>query len=300
MKSMVGSSSGIEKITNDVNKKTFAEMIANGLIKSVEINRNGRLWASQVGVCARKGALKAIEKKQDVEEASKYAYCEIGIAIEKIVLDGIDNDGYLVKRDVKLPAIRGLNLGGYIDAIAIQKGKIFCLEVKSVGNITPTSPISSFKSYYTHKNQALVYAAITGLDASLLYFSRNPAGWNGWLNIKQFDFTFAEDSSQIKQALFNTVYARMCLDNSVLPEPSLELTSKSRCGFCDYKYQCWNDEPIVSELVAPDTTTRHDLFTRALSSTEKLMEKAGERRVKFINRLRRKKTIDEQLRRYGM
>jgi hypothetical protein len=304
-KSMVGGSSGIDSIKNNFMKKTFTEMVSAGLVKYERIERDGRLWASQVGVCARKGALAAIEKKNEVRDPSFYAFCELGITIEKIVLHGIENDGYLISKKrkyLKVPAIRGLNLGGYIDALAVQKGDLWCLEVKSAGNFVPSSPKSTFKSFHTHKGQVLLYSALTGLNASLFYFSRQPAGFNGWLNIKQFDFIFSEpeDYKQIRQALFNAVYARECLNVGILPDKSAELEYKSNCGFCNYTWQCWEDEPIVSELRIGSAQEKYDTFARAFDRTDRILEKAPQRRLALMNRLKKDKSIEEQLRKYNI
>src|SRR5690606_33434459 len=95
---------------------TISKLVVRGMSKINQRQRNGRLYASDAGFCARQTALQADRDDYEVQTAATTAYYAIGVTIEDLVLNGLYESGALLFKGYKLPDI-GLNLGGYIDAI---------------------------------------------------------------------------------------------------------------------------------------------------------------------------------------
>jgi hypothetical protein len=253
------------------------DVVSVGLEKYVDVERNGRLWASQTAMCARQGALEATYVGSNKETSAKQFYCEIGNIIESLIIEGLENDGRLLFDQYQVPDV-GLNLGGYVDAIAIQGGLIRSVEIKSCGAL-PASPREDQKA------QAMIYSALTGLPATIIYFSRSVADWNGKLKTKQFDFVF--DADELNPYLLNAVYARMCIDEGILPEMPGHFTNQSQCHFCNYKGLCWDDRRELSHLEDVGFTKLHEdiLLRKAPRKANAVMDAVNERRNGVLKHL---------------
>lgn len=258
---------GVQDINDSM---TLSDCLGFGLNEIEDVDRKGRLWASQTGHCPRRGALEATIITQRPFSAASRFYCEIGNTIEDLIVKAWNERGRLFFAQYKLPKLREfprLNMGGYVDAIALQDNQIRVLEIKSCGAM-PTKPKPE------HESQAMVYSAYTGFPATLFYFSREVATWNGKLKTVQFDLSF--DVDDLNHYMFNAVMARVCIEKGVMPPMPPLLTTKSRCGMCNFIDFCWDDEQkrMVdgSTLVIPDAGTTARLTKKALAITNEIMK----------------------------
>lgn len=279
---------GVDDIEKDI---SLSECLSLGLNDFEEVNHDGRLWASQVSHCPRKGALEATIKERRSFNASNKMYCEIGNTVESLILKGWEERNRLLFSQYKLPDIRefkDLNLGGYIDAIALQGTKIRSVEIKTCGAL-PLKPRQDQES------QALLYSAFTGFPATLLYFSREVADWNGSLKVQQFDYQF--DEEELRHYMFNAVYARVCIRDGIIPDKSTKINVKSHCFYCNFIDYCWDesfDEKVMLKrhrLSQPTITENIKATEEALKITDKVMSPE--------NIISRKNGILKHLSRFG-
>lgn len=217
--------------TGDVfpSSSTLTSAILRGLSTTEEIHRDGRLWASQVGACSRRGFLESQRQGLDTISPASSFYFDVGNLYEEKVLAALDNQKVLLFAQYRLPDV-GLNLGGKIDGIVIINDKIKLIEIKTCGEL-PNSPKPE------HLAQAMVYTAISGLSPIVLYVSRHVAGWDGLLKIKEF--SLEPTHTELQATLFSTVYARLAINMGVLPDIPMSFTSRKNCGFCNFIEHCW-------------------------------------------------------------
>lgn len=239
-------------------------LVIRGMSAQRHTDRRERMYASDAGFCERQAALNATSEGLSNQTAANTAYFEIGSRIEEVVLDALFNQGSLLFKQYRLPDV-GLNLGGFIDGIITVAGRVRVLEVKSCGTL-PTVPKGP------HAAQALVYAAITGLPATLFYFSRSVAKFGGELLVKEFELDEAYDEK--RAALFRAVYARMAMDAGVIPDKPVHLTGEAMCGFCSFTNVCWGGESLPAGSVPITPRQSFEMVKRANELVDHLMSPA--------------------------
>ncbi len=221
---------------------TLVGTIRHGMSSTKENDRNGRIYASQASFCVRQAVLKSTNNEDlEIVTPTNAAYYALGITIEDLVINALTRQGALLYPQYKLPDI-GLNLGGYIDAIVMIGGKIRVLEVKSCG-VMVTEPKPE------HAAQAMVYSAVTGLPASLLYFSRHVAGFDGQLQIKEFPLIVTNDDA--RRTLFRVAYVHHAIEMGIIPDMPDYFTVEQDCGYCPFKENCWHNYPLPRPVVSP-------------------------------------------------
>lgn len=218
--------------------ENLLDVITDGLRKSEMQDYDGRIHASSSGYCPRRGALEATYKGVRSYEATSALYFKMGIALEDVILDSLDNKKRLLFRQYHLPEI-GINLGGKVDGIVIHNGKLHCLEIKSCGATLPSKPDDE------HLSQINIYSSVTGLPGLLLYVSRSVQHYSGELKLKLFDLGFSVDMSK---SLHNSAVAYFASKNLLLPEIPSYITSEKDCGYCPFKSICWQGELDKSTL----------------------------------------------------
>jgi hypothetical protein len=243
-------------------RERICDWVVRGMSSSDDRERNGRLWASDVGLCEKRAVLNATKENGiSIATATNNAYFKLGIEIEEIVLDALFKKDKLLYKDYRLPDI-GLNLGGRIDGIVFVGGKIRVLEVKSCGAM-PSKPKP------THAAQAAVYAAITGLPATVLYFSRNVAKFDGKLLIDEFDLE--PDETKKREVIFRIVYSQLAVDEKIIPNKPLSITSKGSCGYCNYTNDCWGEDEINYHYPKVTPKQHLELLDKSNAFTDKLL-----------------------------
>lgn len=246
---------------------SIAALVTKGLTKSVAYDRQGRLYASDAGLCQRRAVLFSIHTEPSIDTAASAGYYAMGNAIEGLIMDGLFNSKALLFKQYRLPDI-GLNLGGYIDGIVLVNGRIRVLEVKSCGKL-PDFP----KPH--HAAQAYIYSAITGIPASLLYFSRTVAKVDGSLLIKEF--SMEEDQEEKRKSLFRAVLASMAVRKQVVPDKSPQMTSEAACleAFCPFTASCWHGAKLQTDWPMASATDNLELVNQAKERTDALLSPAS-------------------------
>ena len=251
--------------------KGIEATIASGLTSQQNIRPNGRLYASIVGFCSRKGMLSATNEESQIISASSVVYMRMGEEMENIVIDSLYKKRVLLFKQYNLPNI-GLNLGGKVDAIVLDNNKVRAVEIKSCGQI-PTQQKPG------HRQQALLYEAVSGLPSSVLYFSRTVADYHGQLKLKNIPSNPTD--RELQMVIYNAAYAHEAIQMGVVPpKPAL---SEQDCKFCPFIDFCYHGREIEGKQVAtPDQ--HYELSQIALERTTEIMDPDAvrERRIGVI------------------
>lgn len=239
--------------------ETIEAVIKKGMSEISTYERGGRIYASASAYCARQTFLYSMDSDTVVISPTSTAYMKLGIAIENMLLSALLEQDALLFAGYKLPEI-GINMGGKVDAIVYVDGKISVLEVKSCTNL-PMNPKPE------HRAQALMYAAVTGFPASVLYFSRKVADYKSQLLIKNLPLNATKD--ELLATMFTACYAHFAMEMGVIP-PMPIFESQASCGFCKFIDNCWNGRPFNAPVVSPE---EHKLLVeKATALAEQLMD----------------------------
>lgn len=244
--------------------KTIAGLAIAGLSTISPTSREGRLYASDAGACARKAVLSATSNDMILNNPASNAYYGIGNAIEELLIKGLTKSDAILFSQYRLPPV-GINMGGYIDAIVIVNGKIRVLEIKSCGKL-PNGPKPA------HTSQAAIYSAITGLPATLLYMSRSVANATGALQLAEFEL---ESYHSVKRdAVYSAVLADVCVKRGVVPHKPYTMTEEKMCDeiYCPFTAICWHGQKLP--VTYPEVSVEDNplVIKEATELTDKIMD----------------------------
>ncbi len=264
-------------------EKNLNEIVVRGMTNIRSKTRDGRLYASQSGQCERKTALTSTQVGNEVITASMNAYFKIGETIEELILDSLFDQGILLFKQYRLPDI-GINMGGYVDGIIFVDGQVKVLEIKSCGTV-PNKPKPD------HLAQTLIYSAITGLPAQIMYMSRQPADFYGNMNIETFDIETSTEN--LSKAVWSAVYGYLAVGMGVLPDRPPHM-KKSYCGFCPGFNDCWKTGPKneIKGLKSPTSDQHAELVESTSKFVEAILNPVAtkDRRIGVLNFLSRNGT----------
>ena len=240
--------------------RSLIHLVTKGMSKLPFEGRTDRFYASDAGFCPRQAALKSRGGGEIDNPASFNAYCELGNTIEALVLGALTSTGNLLFKQYRIPDI-GLNLGGKIDGIIVSDGKLRVLEIKSCGELPKTDPKPE------HKAQALIYSAVTGLPASVLYFSRDVVDFKGSLMLKEFPLDDLVDEK--RATIYRAALAYFSTRKGILPDIPSHLTTAKDCGHCPFKDFCWDGvATVTTDLKPPSGPEGEKLVEQATLFTE--------------------------------
>lgn len=252
----------------------LSELVRSGMTGSRVSNRKGRLYASDSTFCARQGALSSSLEFDVPEPAEALAYKELGNKIEDLIIDSLHKKNAILFTQYVIPDV-GLNIGGKVDGIIVVDNKIRVLEIKSCGQL-PGEP------KLQHRAQALFYSAVTGLPASILYMSRNVAGFAGNILLREFKL---DDLVEERAAtVYRVALAHEANKAGLIPPRPYEITSEEQCGFCNFKSLCWHNQRQEGVTLATPQQA-FELSELANAHVERLMNPAAlaNRRVGVLN-----------------
>lgn len=251
---------------------TMEHLIRKGMTEVAKYDRRGRIYASGSSFCPRQTVLGSILTSTEIQSPASKGYMSIGSAIEEMITDALYKSEALLFKQYRLPDM-GLDMGGYIDAIVFSDARIRALEIKSCSSL-PAQPKPE------HVAQASTYSVAVGLPASILYFSRNVANYNGELQMREFQLGLSHDDHV--STLFNICYSRLCITNNVAP-PRPDGWSKDKCGYCPFVPMCWEGEPVPIDPLEGEE--RIKLMKRAKQMAEGLAspEQMRVRRTGVLN-----------------
>lgn len=254
---------------------TVTKKIIKSLEREYEVNRKNRLHAGDAGFCARQSVLNASYSGPGKSDAKSMLYMSIGSAVHNLVQDSLDQSGALLFREYKIPDIE-INMGGYIDALAFVEDRIMILEFKTAGNTLPGEIKDG------HREQATLYSVVTGLEAQVVYISRNVAGWDGKVLIKAMPLGLTRQSAA--DVAFSAAYSHFALQMGVVgPIPSNMV--EQRCGYCSFKPFCWQKGEVPNGLRLATNKEHSELIKQANSVVDVLLdeEKMNQRRSGVLN-----------------
>ena len=237
--------------------------IARNLSKLENRDRQGRIYASNGGRCERAAALSATVPATQMKSAALMGYAQLGNAIEDLIVNALDDGETVLFKQYHLPEV-GLNLGGYVDAIIFHQGHLRVLEIKSCG-VVPRAPKP------LHATQAALYSAITGLPATVFYFSRSVANYDSELLTAQFDL--GEAGELQRAALWRVAYAKLAIDQGVTPGIPFHLSKASDCDYCPFIPHCWEGLPPAATWPQAVTPAQHvELSRQATEWVDRLLD----------------------------
>ena len=212
---------------------SLVKLISDNLEYLETANRNGRLYAGD-NVCWRMNAIYSKHVQENVKvESTKTPYTEVGIAMEKVIINSLVKGGIYVSHDVRIPEIEGIPLGGKIDAIIIWNDKPVILEIKTASNTLIKEK---------HRIQAMTYSLFTGLDYIILYLNRNigkPMFGKLTLDAEAHYFTYNEaEAMSLYTNICKAAYssANEMLDNTDIPHNKTACKS-FYCPFIGYCHE---------------------------------------------------------------
>jgi hypothetical protein len=222
--------------------------LKRGLTSSRSVQRvNGRLHASSSGACVRRNTIHPLVDKSATMNATGQIYADIGTAVHESIQKALDRAGSLWMAEYHLPDVMledgtNLNLGGYVDVVAVVDGTAKCVELKTTGKM-PTAP------KYAHRLQAQIYSVLTGLPAMLMYISRNVIDKNRELAVTTFDVPMT-DEDRLRVLTHLALSTRSVLTGLVAPQVGM---TRSKCSqtYCPFMTFCWGEtEYNVEEMDA--------------------------------------------------
>lgn len=274
-------------------KSELKEIIQRGLTVVRTSNRNGRFYASTGGICARKSFLHVFQPGTTITSASLRFYAEIGNTVETLILEALKKENRLLAAGEFLPNTE-IDLGGIIDGLIIDKLNEqecpFILEIKTCESIPP-------KAKLNHYMQTLLYSAIIGLPAKIVYIPRaRLASYDGIINLEEFEVPFTYDELRIP--LWELVMAGLCYALEVLPDKKYGI-KKTHCSsvYCPFVNHCWNTQDFSDydlKTILPEDYK--DLQTTTDKIVDEILnvEKMAKRRADWLREIAKKSTFAKE------
>lgn len=244
---------------NVLKRSDLKNGILNGLSSKRKTKRNS-FHASSGFHCPRRNFAHLFLSNKYSWQAKNELYTKIGISVHTAIQNALFLQNKVLFSEYRLPPLKNLNIGGYVDLIGLVDGKISVIEIKTCGKL-PTKPNKD------HRKQAIVYSIITGFDAYLVYQSRNVADFKG-VKIE----TFKIDTNYQEMLDIMKVYyiSELCVQKEKLPPIPAHFKSASSCGYCPFKEKCWGDE-------------KFPFIDISLNEYSDILEEAEELAAKFID-----------------
>lgn len=233
-----------------LNSDTFADMFKALETRSwSETRRSNNVHVGDC-YCSRKATYNTLITDKSKTLSSELFFSQ-AIAVEKVLLDTLENENIVVDQQMKT-SIKDLAINGYCDAIALWEKELRIIEVKSC-SILPES------AAYSHERQALAYSALFAIPRfDVVYMTRNLANTSSKISIRIF-------SQRVDIKLWDSALTRMIaaalFKEKQLSPPLHKSFPPALCGFCDYKKICWKnlEAPL---LPIPSDEQRNEIFAR--------------------------------------
>lgn len=161
-------------------------------------------------------------------------YQGIGNGVEAEIVSAYERNSVLLGTQVLLPTPFGVDLGGFIDMIALNgQGEPSLYEIKTCSNIPN-------KIKPEHAAQVAAYWIFSGFERCyVIYVSRKVQNYPDPNPLtKVFSFDPSEYENEI-----NNVFMSLVTGGASLPpsRPSF-YRENNECSFCSYKSICWDNE----------------------------------------------------------
>lgn len=251
-------------------ERNRGQVETNHILKVLEMASRGgrrfRPFAGTVAFCQRENWFHAnIDKEAGgIVPATLNIYQGIGNGVEERIVKGMMEHNILLGAQVKLPNPPknfGIDVGGYIDAIALDsQGRVAAYEIKTTGAM-PTSPKAK------HLSQAMAYACLGGIDVVyIVYVGRKVQEFPDPTPLVK---VFQVDTGKLLSEYMTTLVASChgIKSKEAPPRPST-FRKSHECQYCDFSQRCWREEEVVtmtpqrtSEYMAEAEKTAEELLT---------------------------------------
>lgn len=153
--------------SSHLKKKDTSSFWEGILIESITKGGRARPFASKAGYCPTANWFMGDTKGEYIVGASMKLYQGIGNGVEAELVAGAERSGILLGTQVKMPTPSGIDIGGFIDLVAIgPDGSPTLYEIKTCTNIPA-------KIKPEHAAQAATYWLFSGIDrVEVIYVSR--------------------------------------------------------------------------------------------------------------------------------
>lgn len=254
----------------ETNASNRGQAETNHILRTLEAASRGgkryRPFAGTVAYCPRENWFHANVEKDagGVVPATLNLYQGIGNGVEERIVAGLLNHGFLLGAQVKLPNPPknfGIDVGGYIDAIALDsQGKIAAYEIKTTGAM-PTSPKAK------HLSQAMAYACLGGIDnVFIVYVGRKVQDFPDPTPLVK---VFQVDTGKLLDEYMTTLVASCHSVASQHAPPRPATFRKSHeCQYCDFVQKCWNEVDVKTMVPAESSA----YYAEAEKTAAELME----------------------------
>lgn len=224
--------------------------------------KQNRPYASRMAYCYTANWFGMNREQDSVTNGAMKLYQGIGNGVEAEIISAYQRAKLLLGTQVPLPTPNGIEIGGYIDMVALNaSGKPSVYEIKTCTNIP-----SEIKA--EHAAQVAVYHTFSGLDCYVIYVSRKVQNFpDPTPLVRVFEFNPLEHKDKIS----NTFLSLVTQGSSLPPPRPSHFRENNECGFCTWKSFCWNEANFMQ---ARD-------FIRFTGDAEKLSEKVLSERKKF-------------------
>ena len=202
------------------------------LTESITKGGRRRPFASKAGYCPTANWFMGDSKGEFVVGASMKLYQGIGNGVEAEIVAAAERKGIMLGTQVKLPTPSGVDIGGFIDLIAIgNDGSPTLYEIKTCTNLPN-------KIKPEHAAQAATYWLFSGMErVELIYVSRKVQNFpDPTPLIKTFQFDPTEWQGEIDN-VFKTLAT---FNGAKPPQRPAHFVKNRQCMFCDFANRCWD------------------------------------------------------------
>lgn len=225
----------MNKGSSHIPKKTTSTYWEQILQETVRKGDRKRPFASKAGFCPTANWYMGNTSGDFVVGASMKLYQGIGNGVEEELVRGAERFGILLGTQVKLPTPYGVDLGGFIDMIAIGADSSPTLfEIKTCTNLPN-------KIKPEHAAQAATYWLFSGMDnVELIYVSRKVQSFPDPTPLIR---TFKFDPTEHEFELLNVMRTLETFNLGKPPQRPAAYTKTRECVFCDFSIKCWSSTP---------------------------------------------------------
>ena len=226
--------------TGHLKQKDISSFWEGILIESISKGGRARPFASKAGYCPTANWFMGDTKGEYIVGASMKLYQGIGNGVEEELVKGAERKGILLGTQVKMPTPKGVDIGGFIDLIALgADGSPTLFEIKTCTNL-PT------KIKPEHAAQAATYWLFSGMErVEVIYVSRKVQNFpDPTPLIKAFQF----DPTEWQNEIDNVFVTLETFNTSKPPQRPAHFVKNRQCMFCDFANRCWdmNDSEFLS------------------------------------------------------
>lgn len=202
------------------------------LTESISKGGRRRPFASKAGYCPTANWFMGDSKGDFVVPATMKIYQGIGNGVEAEIVAAAERKGIMLGTQVKLPTPSGVDIGGFIDLIAIgSDGSPTLYEIKTCTNLPN-------KIKPEHAAQAATYWLFSGFErVELIYVSRKVQNFpDPTPLIKTFQF----DPTEWQNEILNVFITLETFNNKKPPQRPAHFVKNRQCMFCDFANRCWD------------------------------------------------------------